>query len=1002
MKTVKQFILHLILFCSIWMIAGGLSAQTFGLDDRQYDVVIVQGYDSQNLLGAPISELRVYRYNANENQWAPIPFQIDQMDDYGEYTPNGSGLLEPIDEILFMAKDLGDQASDDNWTLPNLPPGQLRYEMTFQDPMTGNQGWAYLLHAPELSVSDIRYVQVDSENDVVNTDLFSLQHGESGLLESVQLKTTAGGDNIDFVDRQKLRLKAKADFGIFGDKTFTLKEQMDENVSFVFTSVRFQSYKSHVTYENIPVIRAHREMLLHVKVYIPASDDYEVDLPFKSVYYPAYYELMIDKYRVPDLSFGGIDAKIKEVRLSLDLNENATGMAFYNPYNTDWSHIVDGEKDSPDKTYSWPGNNWYMFHAQPDYPNTPLKSATLVNITVHDPPELGSSQELYYKDDSDASSSDTGDKRSYGDTGVLIKASNLAKDTLAYYQATYFLPQNLSAEQGETLFNQHTHALQVNVQEQRDVHLLAVQANPPNGGTITITPNQGEVSSGTTVTLTANANPGFIFLRWSTSETDTNTTLSFVMDQDTTITALFERRQGITIASQPMGALVNVDDTPYNTPVTFSWVPGEEHRICVNSVQSPTPKTNYIFQQWDTGDTYCNQFSMPNSDTLITAIFQVQYKLEVLANEFGQVRLTPGSIGNYYNEGNWVKLQALPDPMYAFLNWSGDLTGNAAVDSVQMDTPKTINAVFGNLPPVVLAPDTSFAEDDTLTFVADSLQLWIEDTPSMEKPMIQIASGTFVTAMYDTLTETYFLTNQTPNWNGLDTLIVTATDPLGASAQDTMLVHVLPVPDEPSSFALLSPETNSLFYNFPDSILFSWNAAEDVDLTDTLTYIFELDTTQNFNSDHYIQISGIEETNLLFDWPKTYGDKIYYWRVSVTDNTFVVPAESANFVMALFTDVASNTQLPKTFVMEQNYPNPFNGTTEIRYGLPKQSHIQIYVYDNLGRKVAVLFNGIQKAGYHQIQWHGQNLQNQAVASGLYFIVLNAPGKRIVNKSMYIR
>ena len=72
-----------------------------------------------------------------------------------------------------------------------------------------------------------------------------------------------------------------------------------------------------------------------------------------------------------------------------------------------------------------------------------------------------------------------------------------------------------------------------------------------------------------------------------------------------------------------------------------------------------------------------------------------------------------------------------------------------------------------------------------------------------------------------------------------------------------------------------------------------------------------------------------------------------------------------------------------------NYPNPFNATTTIRYSLPEKSHVNITVYDFLGRKVKNLVNGSYSSGLRKIIWNGMDQSNNHVSSGMYFYQITA-------------
>jgi hypothetical protein len=101
----------------------------------------------------------------------------------------------------------------------------------------------------------------------------------------------------------------------------------------------------------------------------------------------------------------------------------------------------------------------------------------------------------------------------------------------------------------------------------------------------------------------------------------------------------------------------------------------------------------------------------------------------------------------------------------------------------------------------------------------------------------------------------------------------------------------------------------------------------------------------------------------------------------VTDVTFVpkMSQKSKAKISAHITEAG----LPKEFRLNQNYPNPFNPTTSITFALPKNSFVNIKVYDMLGREVKTLLSSDMPAGNHGVQWRGDDNGGRLVSSGTY-------------------
>jgi len=72
------------------------------------------------------------------------------------------------------------------------------------------------------------------------------------------------------------------------------------------------------------------------------------------------------------------------------------------------------------------------------------------------------------------------------------------------------------------------------------------------------------------------------------------------------------------------------------------------------------------------------------------------------------------------------------------------------------------------------------------------------------------------------------------------------------------------------------------------------------------------------------------------------------------------------------------------FQLQQNYPNPFNPVTTISYGLQRDAHVRLDVYNANGQRVCTLVEGEKSAGLWQATWDGRNAAGEHLGSGIYF------------------
>ena len=88
---------------------------------------------------------------------------------------------------------------------------------------------------------------------------------------------------------------------------------------------------------------------------------------------------------------------------------------------------------------------------------------------------------------------------------------------------------------------------------------------------------------------------------------------------------------------------------------------------------------------------------------------------------------------------------------------------------------------------------------------------------------------------------------------------------------------------------------------------------------------------------------------------------------------------------------------PSDFFLSPNYPNPFNPSTTIEFQIPKQSYVQLKVYDILGREIKTLVNEEKPAGKYRILFNSVNFSN-----GIYFYELTAGNYTQIKKMVLLK
>ncbi|MCX7798467.1 MAG: T9SS type A sorting domain-containing protein [Melioribacter sp.] len=101
-----------------------------------------------------------------------------------------------------------------------------------------------------------------------------------------------------------------------------------------------------------------------------------------------------------------------------------------------------------------------------------------------------------------------------------------------------------------------------------------------------------------------------------------------------------------------------------------------------------------------------------------------------------------------------------------------------------------------------------------------------------------------------------------------------------------------------------------------------------------------------------------------------------------------------------FTNISNINEkeiLSNNFELLQNYPNPFNSTTKISYKIPEDGHVNLKVYDILGKEVATLVNEKKHAGTHFINFDATDLISGVYIYTVYYNGYSKSKKMLLTK-----
>lgn len=451
----------------------GAFAQGAKTLDRPWQPVVLDAGAFPELHATPVEHIHVFAYRSSPEGgvWERIPFQIDEKDSADYFSFPHNRVFDGFDQLVFMARDMGDQAPPEAWVDDVASRGHPRIEIEVRDGLDPTQkAWAYLYVSSSLASQpsfsyglSVNWKSPDS--NWVETNAYAVGFAPSGLIGDARIKPEGGGTGVHLVDTQKLRM-----VGPFRHQA----------LKFYLGKTGNPPGNERDFFRRVPdstkVIGGEVRVVVRewVQLWIMGVMPLPVGFPLTTYFYP---------YSV---SFGGaIDSTsmpadteiwLDLVRQSLDLTPQAQGMRFYNAYNSD-GLLVDGVPDSPVTTLQTPGLDWAMVTGE---------QGTIVTLTRV--PRLGSQQQLYYWDNVSGGSADgthqflwggdTGDGVSYGDFGYMFTGDSFGV-ALSFELTGYFLPGNQQPSVGEALRQWTAAGIVVNVAAQ--TYTSAVGVGRPGG-----------------------------------------------------------------------------------------------------------------------------------------------------------------------------------------------------------------------------------------------------------------------------------------------------------------------------------------------------------------------------------------------------------------------------------------------------------------------------------------------------------------------------------------
>jgi len=345
------------------------------------------------------------------------------------------------------------------------------------------------------------------------------------------------------------------------------------------------------------------------------------------------------------------------------------------------------------------------------------------------------------------------------------------------------------------------------------------------------------------------------------------------------------------------------------------------------------------------------------------------------------------------------------------INWDFDNDGSIDCYSSEVSwpfyepglyTPKLIAAVENDSPVVAIQylrifnspPELLVESIDTLRFNEDEL-----DSSLILKEMFHDPTDDELTYNFqsDFMSHSQFdsmiVLKPEKNYFGFDELQITAKDEYDSTVFINIPVEIIPVNDAP------------VWVNFPDTIpvlIYHQNNGrlknyiEDID-NDFQDLIVTIEENENFESRIYRSI----DSNIVLSLSAKVLSGDFKMYMTVSDG---IDSTTVDFIAHIDPNVAIDDEIlkPIDYQLSQNYPNPFNPSTKIEYSLPKDSRVNLTIYNIIGQKIITLVKEQKSVGNYSVNWLGTDKFGNIIPAGIYIYKLQTTERVLVRKMLFIK